>query len=105
MLSLADTALANETSIRFGKDFDMGELLDRLNAMDSRPRAPGEPIRSVADQAAQAFRSASQRVNEVIEAVREPGMPLDTLSRWTRQAPLQALAAAFLVGVIMTRRR
>ena len=77
----------------------MGELLDRLNAMDSRPREPGEPIRSVA---AQAFRSASQRLNE---AIREPGMPLDTLSRWTRQAPLQALAAAFLVGVIMRRRR
>jgi len=83
----------------------MGDLLDRLNATDSRPRKPGEPIRSVADQATQAFRSASQRVNEVIEAVREPGMPLDTLSRWTRQAPLQALAAAFLVGVIMVRRR
>jgi hypothetical protein len=87
----------------------MGELLDRLNAMDSRirtrPRASGEPIRSAADQAALAFRSASRRVNKAIEAVREPGMPLDTLSRWTRQAPLQALAAAFLVGVILTRRR
>jgi hypothetical protein len=83
----------------------MGELLDRLNAMDSRPRAPGEPIMSVADQAAQAFRLASRRVNEAIEAVREPGVPLDSLSRWTRQAPLQALAAAFLIGVIMTRQR
>jgi hypothetical protein len=83
----------------------MGELLDRLNATDSRPRAPGEAIRSVADQAAQAFRSASQRINEAIEAVREPGMPLDNLSRWTRQVPLQALAAAFLVGVLVTRRR
>lgn len=82
----------------------MGELLDRLNAMDSRPRAPGEPIRSVADQAAQAFRSASQRLNEVIEAVQEPGMPLDSLSRWTRQAPLQALAVAFMLGVIFGRR-
>jgi hypothetical protein len=87
----------------------MGELLDRLNAMDSRirarPRASGEPIRSAADHAALAFRSGSRRVNEAIEAVREPGMPLDTVSRWTRQAPLQALAAAFLVGVILTRRR
>ena len=83
----------------------MGELIDRLNAMDSRPRAPGEPIRSVADQAGQAFRSASQRVNEAIEAVQQPGMPLDNLSRWTRQAPLQALAAAFLIGVLFTRRR
>jgi hypothetical protein len=83
----------------------MGELLDRLNAMDSRPRAPGEPIRSFADQAAQSFRSASQRINETIDALQEPGMPLDSLARFTRQAPLQALAVAFLVGVILTRRR
>ncbi len=83
----------------------MGELLDRLNEMDSRPRAPGEPIKSLADQAAEVFRSASQRVNDVIEAVRSPGMPADKLSQWTRQAPLQALAAAFLVGVIVSRRR
>jgi hypothetical protein len=83
----------------------MGELLDRLNAMDSRPRAPGEPIRSVADQAAQAFQSASQRVNEAIDALVGPDMPLDKLARFTHQAPLQALAAAFLLGVIFTRRR
>jgi hypothetical protein len=83
----------------------MGELLDRLNEMNSRPHAPGEPIKSIADQVAGAFRSASVRVNEVIEAVQEPGMPVDKLSHWTRQAPLQALAVAFLVGVIVTRRR
>jgi hypothetical protein len=83
----------------------MGELLDRLNELDSRPHAPGEPIKSLADQVAGAFRSASVRVNEVIEAVQEPGMPVDKLSHWTRQAPLQALAVAFLVGVIVTRRR
>jgi hypothetical protein len=29
----------------------------------------------------------------------------DMLSRWTRQAPLQALAVAFLVGVLFSRRR
>lgn len=83
----------------------MGELLDRLNKMDSRPHAPGEPIKSFADQAAEVFRSASQRVNEVIEAAQEPGMPLDKLSRLTRQAPVQALAVAFLVGAIVARRR
>jgi hypothetical protein len=83
----------------------MGELLDRLNEMDSRPHAPGEPIKSLADQAAGIFRSASERVNEAIDAVQEPGAPLDKLSRWTRQAPLQALAAAFLAGVIVTRSR
>jgi hypothetical protein len=81
----------------------MGELLDALNAIDDRRPAtdPTNPL----DQAAQAFRLASQRVNEAIEAVQEPGMPLDMLSRWTRQAPLQALAAAFLVGVLVARRR
>jgi hypothetical protein len=72
--------------------------------MDSRPHAPGtdqiarRPNRGV-------FRSASQRVNEVIEAVREPGMPAEQLSSWTRQALLQPLAVALLVGVIATRRR
>jgi hypothetical protein len=83
----------------------MGELLDRLNAMDSRPRTPGEPTRSVADQAAQAFRSASERVSEALDAAQQPGMPLDRLARFTQQAPLQALAAAFLIGAILARRR
>jgi hypothetical protein len=81
----------------------MGELLDALNALDDRGSGVG-PINPL-DQAAQAFRSASQRVNEAIEAVQEPGMPLDMLTRWTRQGPLQALAVAFLIGVLTTRRR
>jgi hypothetical protein len=83
----------------------MGELLDKLNALDNGVRGPGEPVQSLADQAARAFRSASQRVNEAIEAVQEPGTPLDTLSRWSRDAPLQALAVAFLAGVLVARRR
>jgi hypothetical protein len=83
----------------------MGELLDKLNAIDEREAVRDPPIDSLVDVAAQAFRSASQRVNDAIEAIREPGMPLDMLSRWTRRAPLQALAAAFLVGVLSARRR
>ena len=80
----------------------MGELLDALNELDRRETAaPINPF----DQAAQAFRSASQRVNEAIEVIQEPGMPLDMLRRWARQAPLQALAAAFLVGILFTRQR
>jgi hypothetical protein len=81
----------------------MGDLIDRLNKIDPYPHAPGEPIRSLGDQVAGAFHLASERVNDVIAAAREPGMLLDQLSRWTRQAPLPALA--FLVGVIATRRR
>jgi hypothetical protein len=68
----------------------MGELLDALNAADSDTAAP---TKSAADQATELFRFASQKVNEAIaiDAVQEPGMPLDTISRWTRQVPLQAL--------------
>jgi hypothetical protein len=81
----------------------MGELLDALNAMDDR-RLAGEPVNPF-DQAAHAFRSANQRINEAIEVIQEPGMPLTMLRGWTRQAPLQSLAVAFLVGVLFTRRR
>lgn len=77
----------------------MGELMDALDALDDR--GPAADPANPSDQAAQAFRTVSQRVNEAIEAVREPGMPLDMLARFTRQA----LAVAFLVGVIVTRRR
>lgn len=80
----------------------MGELLDALNAADSDA---GAPTKSAVDQAVELFRSASQKVNEAIDAVQEPGMPLDAISRWARRAPLQALAAAFLIGVMTARRR
>jgi len=77
----------------------MGELLDALKAADSDAAAPTKSV--VADL----FSFASQKVNEAIDAVQEPGMPLETISRWARQAPLQALATAFLVGVMTARRR
>jgi hypothetical protein len=76
----------------------MAELLDALNELDQREAGRETPRKSALDQ-------ASQAVSEAIEACREPGMPLYTLSRWTRQAPLQALAVAFLVGVLVARRR
>jgi hypothetical protein len=66
----------------------MGELLEALNALDGRG-PPAEPINPL-DQAVQAFRLATQRVNEALEAIQKPGIPLDMLTRWTRQAPLQA---------------
>jgi hypothetical protein len=76
----------------------MGELLEALNELDERKAARDRPRKSAIDQAAEA-------VDKAIEACRDPGMPLYTLSRWTRQAPLQALAVAFLVGVLVARRR
>ena len=80
----------------------MGELLDKLNAYDTGADAS---TKSALDQAADFFRAASQKIDAAIEAVREPGMPLDRISRWTRQMPLQALAVAFLLGVMTARRR
>ena len=83
----------------------MGELLDALNELDERASAPAKPSVSFADLAAQIFRSASRTVNEAIEVLQEPNMPLDMLSRWTRRSPLPALAIAFLVGMRVARRR
>ncbi|SDO20310.1 hypothetical protein [Afipia sp. GAS231] len=80
----------------------MGELIDKLNA--SEANADASKTSSLA-QAAIFFRAASQQVNEMIAAAREPGMPLDRVSRWTQQMPLQALAVAFLIGVMTVRRR
>jgi hypothetical protein len=83
----------------------MGELLDALNELDERTAAARRPPDSFADVAAQAFRSASRTVNEAIEVLQEPNMPLDMLTRWTRRAPLAALAIAALVGMRVARRR
>jgi hypothetical protein len=83
----------------------MGELLDRLNEIDPHPHAPGEPIKSHAAQTAEFFRSAGQRVNDIIEAIQEPGMPLDTLAKAAREVPLAALGIAFMLGVVFARPR
>jgi hypothetical protein len=81
----------------------MGELLDALNALDDNGPAP-KPINPL-DQVTQTFRSAGRQISETIEALKEPGMPLEKVAHLTRQAPLQALAVAFLIGVLFTRRR
>jgi hypothetical protein len=83
----------------------MGELLDALNELDERTTAPEQPSVSFVDLAAQIFRTASRTVNEAIEVLQEPNMPLDMISRWTRRAPLAALGIAFLVGMRVARRR
>jgi hypothetical protein len=83
----------------------VGELLDALNELDERATAPKRPPYSFVDLAAQIFRTASRTVNEAIEVLQEPNMPLDMLGRWTRRAPLAALGIAFLVGMRVARRR
>jgi hypothetical protein len=85
------------------EDADMGELLDGLNTLDANA-VPDKP-KSTVDQAAKAFQSASRRVGEAVDAAQQPDMPLDVLTRLVRQAPLQSLAIAFVVGVMVARRR
>ena len=67
------------------------------------------PIRnhspSAATQAADTLRTASKSVSEAIDTGREPGMLLDTVARLVREAPLHSLAIAFLVGMVVARRR
>jgi hypothetical protein len=56
-------------------------------------------------EAAQAVQATTQSIADAVEAVRRPGAPLDRLARLTRQAPLQSLAIAFLLGALFARRR
>jgi hypothetical protein len=83
----------------------MGELLDALNSADAGIAPEGPTDKSAAEKAAETIQSASRRVSDVIETGRQPGMPLDTLARLVRQAPLHSLAIAFLLGVAISRRR
>ena len=60
--------------------------------------------KSTVDQAAEAFQMASRHVVEAVDAARQPDMPLDVLTKLVRQAPLQSLAVAFVLGLMVARR-
>ena len=55
--------------------------------------------------ATEAVETTSQRIADAIKAGRQPDRPLDRLANLTREAPLQSLAIAFLLGLIIARRR
>jgi hypothetical protein len=61
--------------------------------------------KSIFAEAAAVARDVAGSVGEAIETGRKPGMPLSVLSNVTREAPLGALMVAFLLGVIVARRR
>jgi hypothetical protein len=61
--------------------------------------------KSIFAEAAAVARDAAASVGDAIETGRKPGMPLSVLSNVTREAPLGALMIAFLLGVIVARRR
>ena len=61
--------------------------------------------KSIFAEAAAVARDVAGSVGEAIETGRKPGMPLSVLSNVTREAPLGALMVAFLLGVVVARRR
>jgi hypothetical protein len=69
--------------------------------------APGklDQAREAVQTAAHTVKDTTRFVADAIEAGRQPGAPLDRLARWAREAPLPALTVAFLVGVLIGRRR
>ena len=53
---------------------------------------------------AETVKATTKSVSDAVDAAREPGGPLDLLKTWARQAPLQALGVAFLIGFMISRR-
>ena len=64
------------------------------------PEEPGTAAKIV-----DGIQTATGAVSDAIETGRQPGMPLDVLARAVREAPLAALAIAFMVGVVFARPR
>ncbi|RTL54762.1 MAG: hypothetical protein EKK40_02395 [Bradyrhizobiaceae bacterium] len=48
---------------------------------------------------------AIDALKTAVEAARKPGMPLSILSNVAREAPLGSLLVAFMLGVMVGRRR
>jgi hypothetical protein len=85
----------------------------RLIVSDEAPLAPYvyeglDPVaarRSTGSALSEALKDVLGVVSCAIEAARKPGMPLGILSNITREAPLGSLMVAFVLGVVVARRR
>ena len=56
-------------------------------------------------EASEAVQATTQSIADAVAAGRRPRGNLDRLARLAREAPLQSLAIAFMVGLIIARRR
>ena len=81
--------------------------------MNDIPRQPyiyegvdpvAEP-KSAAASVYEALSRAGHTITETFDNAKKPGMPLSVLSNVAREAPLASLAAAFLLGIAIARRR
>jgi hypothetical protein len=85
----------------------------RLIVSDEAPLAPYiyeglDPVsarRSTGSALSESLKDVLGVVSCAIDAARKPGMPLGILSSITREAPLGSLMVAFVLGVVVARRR
>jgi hypothetical protein len=68
-------------------------------------RTSFEKVTEAAKDAVEAVLTTTESVAAAIDDSRRPGGILNQLSRMTREAPLRSLAAAFVIGLIIARRR
>ena len=66
---------------------------------------PTPEPKSTLSEVSEAVKGTAHRVSDAIDAGRKPGMPLSILSNIAREAPLESLLIAFLLGVAVARRR
>src|SRR6266403_460701 len=66
---------------------------------------PAPEPKPTIEKVSEAVKDTAQRVSSAIDAGRKPGMPLSILSNIAREAPLGSLLVAFLLGVLVARRR
>jgi methyl-accepting chemotaxis protein len=57
------------------------------------------------NDAAETVQATTESIASAVEESRRPGGVLDQVSRFTREAPLRSLAAAFVLGLVFARRR
>ena len=56
------------------------------------------------EQVTASLKTAVDRLREAIANAEQPGQPIARLRTVTRQAPLQSLFVAFLLGIVLARR-
>jgi hypothetical protein len=61
--------------------------------------------KSAVTEVSEAVKRTADRIGDAIDTGRKPGMPLSILSNVVREAPLGSLLIAFLLGVVIARRR
>jgi hypothetical protein len=80
-------------------------ITDHQPGMAQRAIDAASDVSYTVGQVTGALRAAVDRLSDAIEAARQPGQPLSTISAVTREAPLASLFVAFLFGIAVARRR